>query len=560
VAPKIALGEGGGGIIVRDVHATCFPPIFWILPCSAAHPVAAFTLSMSTDSNFPSVQNPIHEKKSNMNHDPPNRVPLHSQNGNQISSAFNSNYDQPSRKLSSEHPLKNGKSFDSSQLGNDFGNKDAFALSDGMSDPFGASRNGGSGDHKRAANDQQPNGPDDDGSKWIHRDKLARIESEELQAAGIIIPRARASSKARNRSQSRHHGHKESSYDGQEQPTSRSRKNSTAVGGLHDAATSSWDLRLPDEIAEDYNNNYWVSNGGPKGTSKIPVAKLSPAPLPMDYIERESPTIRRQVTEGYDGEAITYPKQRKRSGSMKDGHAGNTTMQPARRAATDISPKKAATTGARKTSAPTKGNPATGRPKTRSGPNKDSTSSSGTTRPSTRSGELSPANIKPQEGDPPWMVSAFQPDPRLPPDQQLLPTVARRIQQEKWEKEGKFGNIYDKEFRPLTDKGFLKPPEPENTPAPQVEEEPRLLDEWPLKTESIKSPGLRPGHGSYSTMPRIQDKPVVSPLPSPRTPVGQQHYPSPQQQHQPEIQQVTRLPEPPEEPVEKKGCACCIVM
>ena len=27
------------------------------------------------------------------------------------------------------------------------------------------------------------------------------------------------------------------------------------------------------------------------------------------------------------------------------------------------------------------------------------------------------------EGDPPWMVSAYTPDPRLPPDQQLLPTA-----------------------------------------------------------------------------------------------------------------------------------------
>src|SRR5690349_12867032 len=30
---------------------------------------------------------------------------------------------------------------------------------------------------------------------WIHRDKLARIESRELQAAGIIIPRTRAYSR-----------------------------------------------------------------------------------------------------------------------------------------------------------------------------------------------------------------------------------------------------------------------------------------------------------------------------------------------------------------------------
>ncbi|BFZ55706.1 hypothetical protein PYCC9005_002747 [Savitreella phatthalungensis] len=37
-------------------------------------------------------------------------------------------------------------------------------------------------------------------------------------------------------------------------------------------------------------------------------------------------------------------------------------------------------------------------------------------------------------GPPPWL-SKFAPDPRLPPDQQLLPTVARELARERWAKE-----------------------------------------------------------------------------------------------------------------------------
>jgi hypothetical protein len=148
------------------------------------------------------------------------------------------------------------------------------------------------------------------------------------------------------------------------------------------------------------------------------------------------------------------------------------------------------------------------------------------------------------------MISAYRPDPRLPPDQQLLPTVARRLQQEKWEREGKFGNIYDKEFRPLTDEGFLKPPEPADKNATGEEaEENEKSEEWPLKPEPPKSPNLQLlKTGSYSTMPKINDPPL-SPMPSPRNPPQQQKPPS-----------VVRMPEAPEPVKEKGGCGCCIMM
>ena len=163
------------------------------------------------------------------------------------------------------------------------------------------------------------------------------------------------------------------------------------------------------------------------------------------------------------------------------------------------------------------------------------------------------------EGEPPWMVSAYRPDPRLPPDQQLLPTVAKRLQQEKWEREGKFGNVYDKEFRPLTDEGFLKPPEPGASPDKDEDQDENDKDgqdgqddqdgDWPLRVET-KSSGMPARSSSYSTMPKISDKAALSPLSSPR-PASQPPRPA----------SVVRVPEPPEDPPNKKnGCGCCVVM
>lgn len=401
-------------------------------------------------------------------------------------------------------------------------------------------------DHKRpnAAITPSEQESDDERSKWIHRDKLARIENQELQAAGIVLPKARARSRpGRDRSQDKTNGHRRGTDASEQQPPARSRKNSElSLDKTPEIEVPAWDLRLPEEIAED-PGEYFIPNGTVK--SRIPVAKLSPAPIPVDFLDRDEPVRRMPSYALLDEDtSISLRKPRTRSGSSNVLEAPK--LQPAKRSVTEGSPKKGTatgTTGARKTSAPAK-SATQGRPKTRSGPTPRSNS---TNRPTTRSGELSPS--KSPEGEPPWMISAYKPDPRLPPDQQLLPTVAKRLQQEKWEQEGKFGNIYDKEFRPLNDEGFLKPPELEK---PKDVEEGQ--DEWPLRA-GAKSPntGSRPGTSSYSTMPRIQDTPALSPLASPRTP------------QQPPIQAIpsprvpTQVEEPQEKP-KKSGCGCCVVM
>ncbi|KAI0397076.1 hypothetical protein F5Y17DRAFT_30327 [Xylariaceae sp. FL0594] len=369
---------------------------------------------------------------------------------------------------------------------------------------------------------------DDENSKWIHRDKLAKIESEELQAAGIVLPKPRTQSRSRrDRSQDKASTRRRGTTDSADpQHLPRSRKNSDlGHDRAPDVEVPSWDLRLPEEIAED-PGEYWVSNESGKGT-RIPR-------------KQSNPLLDEEVS-------IAYPKTRSRSNSNANTLDDVSKAQLGKRSVTDGSPKKVG--APRKTSVPTK-TTASGRPKTRSGTTPRSTS---TTRPSTRSGEVS--SPRAPEGEPPWMVSAYQPDPRLPPDQQLLPTVAKRLQQEKWEQEGTFGNIYDKEFRPLNESPLTKPPEPEKPPQPQPqqENEEQNHDEWPLKPEARVPTPSRPGTSSYSTMPKIQGKPAMSPLGGPR-PIQQMHS---------QTAAAVMIPEPPvpEKQADKKsGCGCCLVM
>lgn len=395
-------------------------------------------------------------------------------------------------------------------------------------------------DRKDLKDDAYANDSDPERSRWIHRDKLARIESQELQAAGIILPRSRAPSKSGRRERSRDqqsNGFSRSEQSGQYQKRQR-------VGSLPTEDSQEdmiWDLRLPEEAIEDPVSPYRDLNA--KSASRIPVCKTSPLPIALEHIERDTP-IQRSRSNGWPGddEGIAYPKSRGRSDSVKVLEDTTGTPTPGKRSASDMSPtKKANTPGARKASATaTRATSAQSRPKTRSGQKEAPVA-----RPTTRSGELG-QTVKQPEGDPPWLATMYKPDPRLPPDQQLLPTVARRLAQEKWEKEGKFGNTYDTQFRPLNDEEFQQQPEIiEQTitiPDPKPEEE----AEWPLR--GAKSPTLstgRPGTagvGSYSTMPKIQ-----SALPSPRV-----------------IMPITpiRVQEPPEDTkISKKGgCGCCVVM
>ncbi|KAL2279976.1 hypothetical protein FJTKL_13113 [Diaporthe vaccinii] len=397
----------------------------------------------------------------------------------------------------------------------------------------------------------------DEETKWIHRDLLAKIESQELQAAGITLPQSRSRSRPRrDRSQS-------SARKPMQDNSSRSRKNSSHAMEPKTPDTSEaingWDSR-PIEEAEAEGD----APAKPAGGSRIPVPKKSPLPIPTQHLERDKLVKRENSPEELE-KRIEMPKARSRSNSttLKNLEPSPTfKAHPAKRAATtDLSPKKQTPTGPRKGSAPSKSIPPEARGKVKPKPKNGAANNNA--RPSTRSGERELSmGSKPMEGDPPWLVSAYKPDPRLPPDQQLLPTVARRLQQEKWEQEGKFGSIYDKDFRPLTGEGFLVPPEnmPSSSSDEIVKQEvEKPADDWPLKSPDIPKSPASPGRSSsYSTMPKIQDKPPASPLSSPQQPSRPVESPEPMQ--------ITRVPDIPEKEAErtgkkeKGGCGCCIVM
>lgn len=92
-------------------------------------------------------------------------------------------------------------------------------------------------------------------------------------------------------------------------------------------------------------------------------------------------------------------------------------------------------------------------------------------------------------------------------------------------------------------------------PQEQVEEElgQKQPGDWPLKPTMSKSPK----QSFYSTMPKISDTPLVSPVTSPRTPITPPAAPMPQ------ADAAVPLTQEKEEAKQQKkwmGCGCCVVM
>ncbi|KAI9774405.1 MAG: hypothetical protein M1840_004299 [Geoglossum simile] len=427
------------------------------------------------------------------------------------------------------------------------------------------------GDRKRANGDVYfIDDEDPEKSRWIHRDKLARIESQELQQAGIHIGReSRAGSRpSGKRDWTREHqsnGIYVGEQDGQTQPPGEDIRQRIASPFPREDVDEpmTFDLRHPDEAAEDPNEENRADAhhtpprqpGQKPSYSRIPLSKASPIPIPQDYIERHSPLLRTpgNMGNGFDGDSIAYNKTRSRSHSngsqvlLDDSEDPEAMSRFKSKNSPQGSPSKAkqtakGTTGGRKTSA-SRGVSGQQKPRTRSAQHRESP----TYRPSTRSGETPPgtSNKRP-EGDPPWLSSIYSPDPKLPPEQQLLPTVAKRLQQEQWEREGKYASEFDREFQPL------KVHDTNTEPRPQIVEIPVRdgdRDEWPLRSPKSPTGNGRPGtsgtgttNGGYSTMPSIQ----------------QSQGPSQNMAAKP-IQPL-RVQDPRQGKRSPAGCGCCIVM
>ncbi|PVH99753.1 hypothetical protein DM02DRAFT_642794 [Periconia macrospinosa] len=404
-------------------------------------------------------------------------------------------------------------------------------------------------------------------NNWIHRDKLKEIETRELEAAGFRVGR---SSRSNSRSQSANARH-----------MSRDRTNSEATdplsNGDHHAdsrrmispipaegeeeevhQTTGWDIRSPEEIAAD-REQYAAKNTHMirPSTSRIPIAKTSPLPRP------------RNGSGNWDPDAIATNGARVRTGSIssqillddpKPVEAPQKSPMKTKFDGKDA-PVLTPTPSTSKSKSPSKPTPNSGvrkvTPKGQTKP-RNTSGNSPVKRPGTSGGSLSrPGTSHRPEGEAPWVATMYKPDPMLPPDQQIIPTHAKRMQQEQWATEGRTASVYDKEFRALNTDDFNK--SKRNSPVSPLEPEVAPADaQWPLSSPDKLAPANVADNtpkspvsetGSYKLTPTIPQSPRI---PSPERRVAPVIDPLPVN--------TTRLPEPPpetEKEKEKKGC-CCI--
>jgi len=413
----------------------------------------------------------------------------------------------------------------------------------------------------------RPEKHDPDG--WIHRDKLAKIESEELQAAGINLANARSRSRSRIKSV-----RSTSSSEPETRREEKRQRLQSPPEAEHEVDRTSWDLRLPEEVEADAAAAASLMYANPvlrKSGSKIPIMTGSPVPIPAERYERDTPIARKRTASGtmsFEGE-LNVMKTRNNESSKDDSdntssaiasskpsspqksRSQSATVQPS----TATAPKKAAPTS-RKVSAPSRATP------------------SPSQRPGTRSGEQDRPRtaVNRPEGDPPWLATMYKPDPRLPPEQQLIPTLAKKQMQAQWAADGAIPKAYDREFSPIgihNDADLAREARRNRTPSPMKDD--HVLDERPTEphaislrpVSSVRSSHGRPGTsgsmtGGYSTMPRVMSPAVresspnigAGPLPGP---IGRSTTAPP-----PTRMQAQNLAE--EDEKGKKGCGCCVVM
>ncbi|KAK4554866.1 hypothetical protein LTR86_008014 [Recurvomyces mirabilis] len=352
--------------------------------------------------------------------------------------------------------------------------------------------------------DNSPGEGNVDDSAWIHRDKLAQIEIQEMAEAGINVRQPRRSGSAggeggakgrSSRSQSR--SRKVVSREAQEEQMEelngqyasfddyRRKRVSTIPAAddlereeeeLHGYGTSPVmenELRTPEEVASEQQQQPILQQQRVirPSTSRIPISKIATVPVPQQVVERDSPLGRNRHGSGGWHENWDEGQYARRArgdsvGSQvlldeyengaQEGNSPTKARAPAKNTPTG---RKASQT--QSNSRPTSSHLVNGNTKNRT-PSTPATTTTPSGRPVSRSGpghksRPSTGHAHAPEGEAPWIASMYKPDPRLPPDQQMLPTHAKRLQQEQWEREGKVGSAYDRDFRVVGEKELPEP-------------------------------------------------------------------------------------------------------
>ncbi|KAK8153660.1 hypothetical protein IWX90DRAFT_392913 [Phyllosticta citrichinensis] len=386
-----------------------------------------------------------------------------------------------------------------------------------------------------------------DQSYWIHRDKLAEIERTELENAGFIPRQSTTTSRSSSRSRPPRRKKELSPLDDSLMAEKSPKSNPTSPPpGRTDFQENPISDRSSPVDGADRENGSRIPR---PVTSKIPIPKYTPAASPTWSGEPRSRSGSANLLSGPPAEALAMRKTRKRGGSVGSQVLLDDVSDPGKSTGSDEEKKKASPTKARtpRNKTPTSAKRQASKPRTAS--NQKQRANSGS-RPRTAS---RPTTARP-EGEAPWIATMYKPDPRLPQDQQMLPTHAKRMAQEQWEKDGKFGNTYDTEFRPLNDFDFgPRPPQMEYRMETPKSEKPEEEVNWPLSspepTEKIEKSPTRNSpnaeHGGFKLTPNVSPPP-----PQNESPVA----PSPR------IGSPIRMPEVPEEKAgkkPKKSFCCC---
>lgn len=306
---------------------------------------------------------------------------------------------------------------------------------------------------------------------WIHRDKLAQIESRELEEAGLRIGR-RASENNFKREEKRQRLASPARIEGEPE----------SYEGASDVPVTT----PPKSLLPKANGTRGVN-------SRIPVPRGGPSP-PEGGTRSRTGSI--GVTNSLEHSPSSQPSRQASRNDPYDAGTPSPPESPQRNDTSSTSVNKV-TSPQKKTGARGPRKPPTNRtasnPKQRTPPSTVTRQNTDPKRPGTSSGTPRPSTSHLTEVEPPWLATMYKPDPRLPPDQQMLPTHAKRLAQEQWEKEGKTGTVYDREFRLLNAEAF-----PEKPPM----EEPKL--DSPLRSNAddfIKTSTLSPKHWSMGHTP-----------------------------------------------------------
>jgi hypothetical protein len=607
-------GTFNGPLFNSTLSATL--PLFFTL-CASSWVQLTITLLQTTPSRSqrPSVNETPPPERQQFDPLPPARTPdrnvQHGANGMKSAADIDPSYLSPYR--NGVRPALSG-----SRSGSE---------ADSLIDLYGRPRSIGEGSVGIAADRDRPippeelylNDEDPERSRWIHRDKLALIESHEMREAGIKLPQqqTRLTSKSKLLSESvQSHGVPVFlSQEAEELPTTereqrRTRSPTRPYEDGHETLVNEFDLRTPEEIAADNDmdrnpSNSYRQQDLRKTSSRIPLPRSSPLPIPQGHIERDTPLPRKRGVSGtWAGEenGISYNRIRSRGNSvgsqvlLDDPDASYYTPTHASRPGTGDSPNttrvisnKPTSTHSRKTSLTTNAPTIHQKPRQSSVTASPRTPSS-TQRPKSRSGlePRPPTAINRPEGDAPWLATMYKPDPRLPPDQQILPTHAKRLQQEQWERarkeseqrrlDGKASPQLPREFSPLAEHTVhgLQP-----SSSRDAEEDEKVLQErgseWPLTVpspnphKSIPSPTPpapdegphTSAAGAYSPIPHARVKKGESPVP-PHPPVVVDPFVKERLARADEEKRGhgtgTGGKGEEEEGKKEKGCGCCSVM